>query len=598
MPPLSAYVLRALLCSVLLHVATAPADDSVPPATDWPLYGLDYANTRFSPLTQIDKGNVAGLTRAWTVKTGIPGTFQASPVVRDGVMYVSTPFNHVLALDAATGKELWRYTHQLTRKDSCCGPANRGVAVDDTHVYLATIDARVIALDRAQGKPAWEFALTHGDDGAMEDLGQLLDVPEFAGATQTGQTGYSANMAPQVVGGLLLVGVTGAGYGLHVETTDAGAPQISVAGLGGEKLGLRGFLVALDTKNGEERWRWHVTSEGWEGAFSAATAYGTPLNRDLEAERAAHERYQDSWRFGGGSVWTTPAVDLDRGLIYIGTGNPAPQMDDATRPGDNQHSISLVALELATGKLRWAYQQVPHDRWGYDVASSPVLFSLEVDGKPRDVVAQAGKVGWLFVHDRATGELLRRSAPFVPQENLFARPTAAGVRIAPSALGGCSWSPIAVDLAQGRAFVAAVHWPAMYYSRKLEQQGLPWDSYTFVKPITGEDDGVLAAIDLKTGAIAWRAPVDRPLIGGVLGTAGKLVFVGESSGRFTAFGSEDGKRLWSEAISAGVNAPPVTYAVGGRQYVAVAAGGNALFGFKTGDELISYALPTTGKNPP
>ncbi|HMM75322.1 MAG TPA: PQQ-binding-like beta-propeller repeat protein [Gammaproteobacteria bacterium] len=580
----------ALLSSALLTAAAARADDAAP-ATDWPLYGLDYSNQRYSPLAQIDAGNVARLTRAWRVKTGVPGSFQATPIVRDGVMYVSTPFDHVLALDAATGKELWRYTHVLTRKDSCCGPANRGVAVDDSRVYIATVDARLVALDRANGRIVWEFALTHGDEGAMEDLGQLLAVPEFAAAKQTGQTGYSANMAPQVVGDLVLVGVTGAGYGLHVETREDGAAQISVAGLGGEKLGLRGFLVALDRRTGAERWRWYVTDAGWEGEFTATTAYGLPLHRDLEAERAAFARYGESWRFGGGSVWTTPAVDLARGLVYIGTGNPAPQMDDATRPGDNRHSISLVALELATGKLRWAYQQVPHDRWGYDVASPPVLFTLDIDGRPREVVAQAGKVGWLFIHDRDSGELLRRSDPFVPQDNLFARPTAEGVRIAPSAIGGCSWSPISIDLAQRRAYVAAVHWPAMYYSRKLEQPGLPWDTYTFVKPIAGEDDGVLAAIDLDSGAIAWRAPLDKPLIGGVLATAGKLVFVGESSGRFSAFDSRDGKPLWSDPVDAGVNAPPVTYAVGGRQYVAVAAGGNALFGFKTGDELIAYALP-------
>jgi glucose dehydrogenase len=580
---------------MLVCVATQ-ADDALPP-TDWPLYGLDYSNQRYSPLAQIDSGNVARLARAWTIKTGVPGSFQATPIVRDGVMYVSTPFDHVLAVDAATGRELWRYTHVLTRKEFCCGPANRGVAVDESQVYIATIDARLVALDRASGRIAWEFALTHGDDGAMEDLGQLLAVPEFADAKQTGQTGYSANMAPQVVGDLVLVGVTGAGYGLHVETREDGAAQISVAGLGGERLGLRGFLVALDRKTGAERWRWYVTDAGWEGDFTSTTAYGAPLHRDLDAERAAFVRYRDSWRFGGGSVWTTPAVDSARGLIYLGTGNPAPQMDDATRPGDNRHSVSLVALELATGKLRWAYQQVPHDRWGYDVASPPALFTLNIDGKPRDVVAQAGKIGWLFLHDRDSGELLRRSAPFVPQDNLFARPTAAGVRIAPSAIGGCSWSPISIDLAQHRAYVAAVHWPAMYYSRKLEQQGLPWDSYTFVTPIAGEDDGVLAAIDLDSGAIAWRASLDKPLIGGVLATAGQLVFVGESSGRFSAFDSRDGKALWSDPVAAGVNAPPVTYAIGGRQYVAVAAGGNALFGFKTGDELIAYALPAADARP-
>lgn len=562
------------------------------PDTPWPLHGLDYDNTRFSPLAQIDERNVKRLTRAWSLKTGVRGTFQATPIVRDGVMYVSTPFNHVLALDAASGTERWRYVHELKRKDSCCGPANRGVAVDESHVYIATIDARVVALDRATGRIAWEFELTQGDDGAMEDLGQLLAVPEFANTTQTGQTGYSANMAPQVVDGLVLVGVTGAGYGLHVETTGEGTPQISVAGLGGEKLGLRGYLVALDARTGEERWRWHVTEAGWEGEFSATTPYGVPLNRDLDAERAAQSRFAESWRFGGGSVWTTPAIDRTRGLLYLGTGNPAPQMDDATRPGDNRNSVSLVALELATGRLRWAYQQVPHDRWGYDVASPPVLFELDIDGRRRDVVAQASKVGWLFVHDRDSGELLRRSAPFVPQSNLFARPTADGVRIAPSAIGGCSWSPISVDVGRRRAYVAAVHWPAMYYSRKLEQPGLPWDTYTFVQPLADEDDGVLAAIDLDSGAIAWEAKMERPLIGGVLATAGGLVFVGESDGHFSAFGSVSGARLWSEKMSAGVNAPPVTFALDGRQYVTVAVGGNALFGFKTGEELVTYALPS------
>lgn len=587
------FISRVLLWGGLL-VPVAAAAGGTPAAGDWPWYGLDRANGRFSTLRQIDVATVGGLRRAWTVKTGIVGSFQATPIVRDGVMYVSTPYDHVLALDARTGAELWRYTHVLTRQKTCCGPANRGVAVDDERVYIATIDARVVALDRASGRLVWDFALSDGAENAMEDLGQLLEVPEFAAAEQTGQTGYSANMAPQVVGDLVLVGVTGAGYGLHVETREDGAAHISVAGLGGEELGLRSFLVALDRKSGVERWRWYVTEAGWEGDFTEKTAYGVALHRDVAAERAAFARYRDSWRFGGGSVWTTPAVDRTRGLVYIGTGNPAPQMDDATRPGDNRHSISLVALELATGKLRWAYQQVPHDRWGYDVASPPVLTSIEVDGETREVVIQASKIGWLFMHDRDTGELLRRSEPFVPQENLFARPTPTGVRIAPSAIGGCSWSPIAVDPGSRRAYVAAVDWPAMYYSRHLERRDLPWDTYTFVTPIAGAGKGVLVAIDLDSGTLAWRTAFAQPLIGGVLATAGQLIFAGESSGRLNAFDSRSGKLLWSDPTTAGVNAPPITYAVDGRQYVAVAAGGNALFGFKTGDELIAYALPSSG----
>ena len=582
----------ALMLSAVLALApalvSAQGGDS-----DWPLHGLDAANTRFSPLSAIATGNVTGLRRAWSVHTGINGSFQATPLVRDGVMYVSTPFNHVIALDAATGAERWRYTHTLTRKDTCCGPANRGVAVGEQAVFIATIDARLIALERHTGKPLWEHPLTDTDVGAMEDLGQMLNVPEFAGAKQTGNTGYSANMAPQVVGDLVLVGVTGAGYGLHVETKEGGEARLTVAGLGGEHLGLRGFLLALDAKTGAERWRWYVTDAGWEGDLKSTTAWGQTLNRDLAAERASLEKYKDSWRYGGGSVWTTPAIDEKRGLLYLGTGNPAPQMDDPTRPGDNRHTLSLVALELATGKLRWAYQQVPHDRWGYDVASPPVLFTMNVNGQPRDVVAEAGKVGHLFVHDRETGELLQRSPAFVPQENLFARPTEAGVRIAPAALGGCSWSPIAVDAAAGRAYIAAIHWPAMYYSRKVKAEaGLPWSTYTFVQPVpAGESYGLLTAVDLHTGQLAWQQKMPQPLIGGVLATAGGLVFTGESSGAFSAFASGDGRRLWSDPVGAGVNAPPVTYTVGGRQFVAVAAGGNTLFGFKPGDELIAYALP-------
>lgn len=588
--PASARCVLLLLASALApNLAAVPVTN-----TDWPLHGLDYANTRYSPLTQISEANVAGLQRAWSVHTGVLGSFQATPVVRDGVMYVSTPFNHVIALDAATGVEHWRYKHQLVRKESCCGPANRGVAVGGKYVYIATIDARLVALDRSTGKMAWDHPLVDKAVGAMEDLKQMLDVPEFAHGKQVGQTGLSANMAPQIVGDTVLVGVTGAGYGLHVESTENGETRLSVAGLGGEHLGLRGFLMALDANTGAERWRWYVTDKGWAGEMKEKSAWGSILNRDLPAEQAALAKYADSWRYGGGSVWTTPAVDEARGLIFLGTGNPAPQMDDPTRPGDNLHSTSLVALELATGKLRWAYQQVPHDRWGYDVASPPVLFDLTLGGKPRHVVAQAGKIGYLFIHDRETGELLQQSKPFVPQENLFARPTAAGVRIAPSALGGCSWSPIAVDAKGARAFVAAIHWPALYYSRKITAtQNLPWQTYTFVQPVAAsESSGVLAAIDLANGGLAWVQKFEKPLIGGVLATAGGLVVTGESGGAVSAFSARDGHRLWSAKVDAGVNAPPVTYTVGGRQYLAIAAGGNSLFGYKTGDEILVYALPS------
>jgi glucose dehydrogenase len=561
-------------------------------ATDWPQYGLDYDNQRFSGLRQINRDNVAALKVAWSIHTGRIGSFQSTPIIRDGVMYVTTPWNDVLALNAGSGVTLWRYRHKLRTTKTCCGPANRGAAVDAQHVYLTTIDARVIALKRESGDVVWDIALTDPDNAVAEALDAIADVTEFAGASETGRTGYSANMAPQVVDGLVLAGITGAGYGLHVEIEQNGQPVLSVAGLGGNRHGLRGFLVALDAKTGEERWRWYSTAEShWEGQFAKTVDGSVPLNRDIASERAATERFREAWRLGGGSIWTTPAVDLSRRLVFVGTGNPAPQMDDATRPGDNLYTVSLVALSLDTGKLVWHYQQVPHDRWGYDVASPPVLFEIPFENRSRAVVGQASKTGWFYLFDRDSGDLLSKSEPFVPQENLFARPDEAGVRISPSALGACSWSPVAVDEQKQRVYIAGTHQPAMYYSRRLSPDSKrPWTSYSFFKLIKGEGHGLLSAIDLTSGKLHWQLQTEQPLVGGVLATAGGLVFNGEGNGRFAAYDSNTGRLLWKHRTAAGVNAPPITYSFDGDQYIAVVAGGNALYGYTTGDEIIAFRL--------
>jgi alcohol dehydrogenase (cytochrome c) len=562
-------------------------------ASDWQRYGLGYDNQRFSNLAQINRDNVADLQPAWSVHTGRVGSFQATPIVRDGVMYVSTAWNDVLALDALSGKQLWRYVHEPTTTDTCCGPANRGVGVDEERVYLTTIDARVIALDRASGAVVWDIPLIDPDSGVAEALSAITGVAELDGAAATGHTGYSANMAPQIIDGLVLAGITGAGYGLHVEVEENGQTMLSVAGLGGGDHGLRGFLVALDASTGEERWRWHsAEGPGWEGDYVERVDGDVPLNRDIDTERARADRYRDAWRLGGGSIWTTPAVDVERRMVFIGTGNPAPQMDDATRPGDNLYTVSLVALSLDTGKRIWHYQQVPHDRWGYDVASPPVLFSLPVGGQMRKVVGQAAKTGWFYIHDRFTGKLLKKTEPFAPQENLFARPTAEGVRIAPSTYGACSWSPVSVDEANRRVYIAGTHQPAMYYSRTLPPDpDRPWSSYTFFKPVAGEGHGLLSALDLISGELRWQLETEEPLVGGVLATAGGLVFNGEGNGRFAAYDADSGRLLWQHRATAGVNAPAITYSVGGVQYIAVAAGGNSLYGYTTGDEIIAFRLP-------
>jgi len=559
---------------------------------DWAYYGRDYTNQRFSPLAEINTANVKSLKLAWRYKTGKSATFQTSPIIVDGFMYITTPFNDVIALHADTGQEIWRYHHQLRSNKFCCGPANRGPAVSNGKVYTVTIDSRLLALDQSTGKVLWDIAITDTDAGEGELLEPLLGVKELGGAIQTGQTGYTANLAPQIYDGKIFVGITGAGYGLHLELEEDGKQILSVGGLSGGGHGLRGFLVAYDANTGAEIWRWYsVPESGWEGQWRETTMDGVPLNRVLTAEKQSFDRYKDTWRYGGGSIYTTPAIDPELGLIFIGTGNPSPQMDDTTRPGDNLYTVSLVALDINTGKLQWHYQQVPHDRWGYDVASPPVLLDFMKDGNTIKAVGQASKLGWFYIHDRVSGELLLRSEAFIPQDNLFARPTADGVRIVPGTLGASSWSPVAYHPGLQAVYVAGIYQPSLFFSRKLTPEpGKPWESYTFFRQTDEADGGVFSAISVNSGKILWQQQIDDPMVGGALATAGDLVFTGEGNGYFNAFDAGTGERLWRYKSEFGVNAPPVTYAINGKQYIAVAAGGNSLFNYPVGDEILVFSL--------
>jgi len=586
-----AEIFMVVLISLTLSACSEPPANHN--SNDWPLYGRDYTNQRYSPLDQINRQNVRDLKLAWKYKTNKKATFQTSPIVVDNTMFITTPFNDVIALDATTGKEIWRYQHKLIRKDFCCGPANRGPAVADGKVLTVTIDSRLIALDQQTGEVLWDTRIIDSAAEQGEVLEPLLGVKELAGAMQTGQTGYTANLAPQVFNGMVFVGITGAGYGLHVEMEEDGKTVLSVGGLSGGGYGLRGFLVAYDINTGNEIWRWYSVPEtGWQGGFSHTTAAGDSLDRDIDTEKRVFERYQDTWRYGGGSIWTTPAIDANLGLIYLGTGNPSPQMDDSTRPGDNLYTVSLVALEINTGKLRWHYQQVPHDRWGYDVASPPVLFDYKMNGKIIQAVGQASKLGWFYIHDRMTGDLLKRSEPFIPQENLFTKPTSEGVRIVPGTLGASSWSPVAYHPGLNAVYVSGIVQPSLFYSRQLTPTpGKPWESYTFFRPSGEPDWGVFSAISLDSGKILWQHKVDDPMVGGALTTAGGLVFTGEGNGNFDAFDVATGDLLWQYKSDYGVNAPPITYAINNVQYIAVASGGNKLFDYKTGDEILVFSLP-------
>ncbi len=570
------------LAGTLLLVACATGVVPPAPGDGWPLHGGDGAGQRHSPLAQIHRGNVARLQAAWTFRSGVKGGWQATPIVVGDTMLVSLPFSHVVALDAATGAERWRYQHPRKPGRLCCGPANRGVAVAGQRVFVGTVDARLVALDLATGQPLWDVAVAEAS-GAGEAMAQLAANDPLRREGQTGATGVGIAMAPQVFEGQVIVGITGVGYGLHSES--------AVVGMAGGH-GRSGVLASFDQATGAPRWQWQVTQAGWEGGFRSTTPDGLNLNRDTVAERAAHARHAQAWRQGGGSLWATPAIDAERGLLFFGTGNPSPQMEDSTRPGDNLHTSSLIALDARTGKLVWHHQQVPHDRWGYDVASAPVLFDLpQPGGGSLPAVASASKLGWVYVHDRRDGRLLFRSDAFVPQNNLFAPPTRAGVVIAPGIAGGANWSPGAFDPLSRWLYVPGIDMPTLYQLRDgqgADGQPLPYVASEFGKARAG----TLTALDLADGGkLRWQQRFDEPVIGGVLSTAGGLVFAGIAGQRFAAFDSRSGALLWQARMGGGVNAPSVTYRLNGRQYVAVAAGGNALFSTAPGDALTAFALP-------
>lgn len=557
--------------------------------TDWPHYGLSLTGQRFSALTQINTANVNTLTPAWQINTGVKATFQATPIVVNGIMYLSLSFNHVLALNAVTGKPIWRYEHDRRQEwPMCCGPANRGVAVANGKVFIGTVDARLIALDATSGRKLWDIDVAT-QLVKTEQQTELNNQDPNKTRKITGGTGVGIAMSPVVYRNKVIVGITGVGYGLHIDNPTSDAPLGAVIGVTG-RYGRPGFLAAFDVNDGHPVWQFDtIPAKGWEGKFTLQTADGNQFDRDIQHEQASLAAYPDAARFGGGSAWSTPSIDPNTNTLYFGTGNPSPQMNDISRPGDNLYTVSLVALDTETGQYKWHYQQVPHDLWGYDLASPPVLFNYKHQGKSIAAVGQASKTGWFYIHDRATGQFLTKSEAFVPQKNLFKKATPEGTVIYPGILGGANWSPVSLDEQQQRVYIAAIHSPIKYTLH--DQPGNAKLSYAASEPTEDPRWGLLSAIDLSNGKIAWQQKTDQPLIGGVLSTAGGLLFCGEGNGAFKAYDSNSGKILWQYQSEFGVNAPPITFEYQGKQYISVVSGGNSLFGFKQGDAILTFALP-------
>ena len=507
-----------------------------------------YSQQRFFPGNQINTGNVSKLKPAFMFQTQVLESMETAPVVIDGVMFLTTSYNHIHAIDETTGKEFWHYKHKMGPITVyCCGPNNRGIAALDGMVYMATLDAKLVALDMKTGEVKWET--------------QIAD-PE---------KGYSETMAPLAVDGKILIGTNGGEYGI------------------------RGFVKAFDAKTGAEAWTFHTIPEtGHEGVWAKNDATGRDMLRNIDAEKkelAANGG--DFYQTLGGGVWMTPAVDLATRTIYFTVGNPSPDLYGDIRPGDNLYTDSIVAVDLDSGAYKAHFQYVAHDVWDLDAVSPPVITQAKgKDGKMQKVVIHGGKTGHVYVHDAKSLDLIRFSEAMVPQENMWTLPTTEGARMLVGANGGVEWSPMAVNPQLGMAYAANLHQPMTYH---VEQAAYPggdklWLGGAF-KTIPSEKQwGRLAAVNLNTGKVAWKADTDQPLMGGALATGGGLVFTGEGNGAFNAYDAKNGKKLWSFQAGAGVNAPPVSYMVNGKQYIAVAAGGNTQLDFKRGNSVIVFAL--------
>jgi alcohol dehydrogenase (cytochrome c) len=592
-------IIHKLIITILISLLTLPvaaentstAIDAnrllaaVNDADNWLSFGRDYTNQNFSPLKQINTTTVKRLVPKWIYQTGKKGSFQTQPLVADGIMYATIPGNDVVALDAASGTVLWHYKHKNRRTKTRGGPANRGAALGYGKVFEATNDGRLIALDKNTGDIVWDKIIARPTDAELKGFNQIQK-----NFLKENIDTLPAKMAPLVYRDLVVVGVTSAGYGMFYNIFQGVTPEeIPPAD---QFLGLRGYIAAFNVHTGKEVWRWYTTKSGdWEGQFTATTPGGEALPRDIPNEKKLAVKLKDRWRIGGSSTWMTPSFDPKQGLIFVGTGNASPNDVPSARPGDNLYANSLVAIDAYTGETRWYYQQVPHDLWGYDVASTSVLFDL-ADGKNViPAIGIAGKTGWFYVHNRNTGELIYRSESFVPQNNLFKAPTVEGVLISPGSWGGASWSPTSYDSKSGWVYIPAIHKPTRYRLEygKFEDAKVP---YILTEIAESEPSwGTLTALDTsKLGKIQWQIKTEQPLIGGVLATAGNLVFMGEGNGMFAAFDSKTGQRLWEFNCGAGVNAPPMSYQIEQQQFIAVAAGGHGYLKYPGGDALIGFSL--------
>jgi quinohemoprotein ethanol dehydrogenase len=524
---------------------------------NWMTHGRTYSEQRFSPLTQVNDQDVGQLQLAWFYDLDTHRGQEATPLVVDGVMYFTTAWSKVVALDAASGARLWSYDPQVPPEwavNACCDVVNRGLAAWNGKLYLGTLDGRLIALDAGTGKMVWE---------------ELTIDPKFR---------YTITGAPRVVKGKVLIGN------------------------GGAEMGVRGYVSAYDAETGNLAWRFY-------------TVPGDPRKpfENPALQKAAKTWSGKWWKFGGGgTVWDAIVYDPELDLVYIGTGNGDPWNNRYRNPkgGDNLFACSIIALKPDTGQYVWHFQEDPEDAWDYDSAEQMILADMTIGGQNRKVLLQAPKNGFFYVLDRATGALIS-AKPFTdinwatgvdpdsgrPILTSLARYwSGKSSAIVPGPLGAHSWHPISFSPLTGLVYIPVNDVGFNYKSdvgfrrTKLSMEtgvdgvaaGMPQNPKV-KKAIMDSIRGKLIAWDPVQQKQAWAVERPGPWNGGVLSTAGNLVFEGTAGGRFEAYRADNGQRVWSFDAQTGVVAGPITYTVNGEQYVAVLAGWGGVFPLVTGE---------------
>ena len=545
-------------------------------STEWVTHGGDYYNRRYSMLNQITSENIGDLKPAWVSSLGSGAedkhSGEATPIVVDGVMYVATGANDVFAMDAKTGEKIWAYTPDIPQEMDT-------VCCGWTTRGVAVGDGKVYV------------GLL---DARLVALDQKTGEVVWETKVAEWEEGYTITSAPLFYNGKVYTGVAGGEYGI------------------------RGRVMAYDADLGFEVWRF----------------YTIPGPGDIDGDSWPADN--DAWLTGGGPVWNTPSVDPELGYIYFATGNTAPDLDGSNREGDNLYANSVVAVNAENGDYVWHFQQVHHDIWDMDPANPVILYDVEMDGKMRKGLGQAGKTGWIYFLDRTDGTPLvgieEKPVPqmeeqktaatqpfpigdsFVPQAvteedvkkdlsseftgeigSIFTPFWDVPVTLKPGPSGGANWPPSAYNPDTEYYYVLGNDTYMSFERSELTdfKEGDQYFGSIFGPILDAPVRGTVTAIDVKTNKIAWQKNWDAQAYSGVLTTKGNLVFVGHSDGRLIAFDAKTGDEVWEYKMDAGANAPSITYEIDGEQYITIYAAGNALAGSKHGDKVYTFKLGGT-----